>query len=87
MTGLSVLSLARGRTAHLLNLVEGLRRSEVPPAELLVVDMNDAPIAIGECDFPVRLIRMRGENLPLAAARNLAARHARADWLLFLDAD
>ncbi|RXF67936.1 glycosyltransferase family 2 protein [Hansschlegelia zhihuaiae] len=84
---LSVLTLARGRTAHLTNLVEGLRRSDVPPDELVVVDMNDEALAVGACGFPVRLVRLPVEALPLAAARNLAARRSTGRHLLFLDAD
>lgn len=87
MTGLSVLTLARGRTAHLMNLVEGLRRSQTPPAELVVIDMNDQPLSLGPCPFPTRLVRLPGDRLPLAAARNLAARVSAGDKLLFLDAD
>lgn len=87
MTGVSVLTLARGRTAHLLNLIEGLRRCAPAPDELIVVDMNDAPLELPSTPFPLRLVRLAGGALPLAAARNLAARSARNDRLLFLDAD
>lgn len=87
MTGLSVLTLARGRTAHLVNLVEGLRRSQTPPAELVVIDMNDEPLILAPCPFPTRLVRLSGDRLPLAEARNLAARLSAGEKLLFLDAD
>lgn len=87
MTGVSVLTLARGRTAHLHQLVEGLKRCRPLPAELVLVDMNDAPPPIPGAPFPIRRIALRGERLPLATARNLAARSAGGDRLLFLDAD
>jgi GT2 family glycosyltransferase len=87
MTGVSVLTLARGRTAHLRQLFEGLKRCRPLPAELVLVDMNDAPSPIPGAPFPIRRIALRGECLPLAAARNLAARSAVGDHLLFLDAD
>lgn len=87
MTGVSVLTLARGRTAHLYQLVEGLKRCRPLPAELVLVDMNDIPPPIPEAPFSVRRIALGGESLPLAAARNLAARSAGSDHLLFLDAD
>lgn len=87
MTGLSVLTLARGRTAHLRNLLEGLSRSDVPPDELVVVDMNDEPLALGPAPFPMRLARLPEARLPLAAARNLAARLSKGEKLVFLDAD
>lgn len=87
MTGISVLTLARGRTAHLMNLIEGLRRSETGPAELVVIDMNDELVSLAPCRFPARFVRLPGETLPLAAARNLAARLSSGEKLLFLDAD
>lgn len=87
MTGVSVLTLAKGRDDHLANLVEGLRRSARPPDELIVVDMNETAIAPIEADWPVHIHRLGGEALPLAAARNLAANAARRDALLFLDVD
>lgn len=87
MNGVSVLTLARNRTPHLLELVEGLRRSTVTPAELVIVDMNDAPLEAPETPFPTRMIRLEGGALPLAAARNCAAREGLGDILMFLDAD
>lgn len=87
MNGLSVLTLARGRLAHLDNLVEGLRRSATPPDELVIVDMNDEPLRISPTAFAVRIVRIDPTGLPLAAARNSAAALARNDALLFLDAD
>lgn len=87
MTRLGVLTLARGRTAHLRNLIEGLRRSDVAPDELVVVDMNDDPLTLEPAPFAVKLARLPGTRLPLAAARNLAARLSTGEKLLFLDAD
>ena len=87
MTGLSVLTLVRNREAHLLQLVEGLKRSNRRPDELIVVDMSDKPVAIELTAFPVTVDRWRTNGLPLAAARNRAAALARCDQLLFLDVD
>lgn len=88
MIGVSVLTLARNRTPHLVNLIEGLRRSENAPLELVVVDMNDAPLALADAGFPIKVVRLPPDaTLPLAAARNLACRTAAGDRLLFLDAD
>lgn len=86
-SGLSVLTLVRNREAHLHQLVEGLRRSPVPPAELIVVDMSDDPVAIPPQDFPVLIDRLSTDGLPLAAARNRAASLATQESLLFLDVD
>ncbi|WP_262330871.1 glycosyltransferase family 2 protein [Bosea sp. BH3] len=84
---ISVLTLVKNREAHLRNLVEGLRRSDMAPAELVIVDMSDTPVAHPAADFQIRLIRLATEGLPLAEARNLAASHASSPFLLFLDVD
>jgi GT2 family glycosyltransferase len=87
MTGLSVLTLVRNRGAHFDKLVEGLARSSLCPAELIVVDMSDVPLARPAIEFPVEMIRLQTDGLPLAAARNRAAAAASGDRLLFLDVD
>ncbi|WP_395942874.1 glycosyltransferase family 2 protein [Brevundimonas sp.] len=87
MTSLSVLTLVRNRQAHLDQLIEGLRRSRSAPAELVIVDMGDAPVQASAVPCPVRIARIDGASLPLAAARNRAAALASGDHLLFLDVD
>ena len=87
MTPISVLTLVRNREPHLAQLVEGLRRSAMAPAELIVVDMSDQPVAQPDADFPIHIHRLESDALPLAAARNLAASRARSPHLLFLDVD
>jgi GT2 family glycosyltransferase len=87
MAGLSVLTLVRNRDCHLHQLVEGLRRSVRTPDELIVVDMSDTPVSIGPAPFPVVIERFDTEGLPLAEARNRAARRARHSDLVFLDVD
>lgn len=84
---ISVLTLVKNREVHLLHLVEGLHRSAMAPAELVIVDMSDLPVAQPRCDFPVTIIRHEVEGLPLAQARNLAAARAHSEQLLFLDVD
>lgn len=83
----SVLTIVRNRTAHLAQLVEGLRRSERQPGELIVVDMSDEPVPSLAATFPIHIDRFETEGLPLAAARNRAASLARHDKLVFLDVD
>lgn len=84
----SVLTIVRNRAGHLAQLVEGLRRSDAPPHELIVVDMGSAvPVTVEDTVFPCRIDRLDCEGLPLAAARNAAARAAKGDTLLFLDVD
>ncbi|MGF7154743.1 glycosyltransferase family 2 protein [Novosphingobium gossypii] len=87
MRGVSVLTIVRNRSAHLAQLVEGLRRSDRIPDELIVVDMSDEPVDPGPASFPVRIDRFETDGLPLAAARNRAASLARYDQLVFLDVD
>ena len=87
MTTLSALTLVRNRQAHLDRLVEGLMLSASPPDELIVVDLSDASVRLPPLGFPVRVERLAGDALPLAAARNLAAALASGDILLFLDVD
>ncbi|WP_200932928.1 hypothetical protein [Brevundimonas sp. Leaf168] len=71
MTSLSALTLVRNRQAHLDRLVEGLSLSATPPDELVVIDMSDAPVTLPPLSFPVRIERLAGDALPLAAARGL----------------
>ena len=85
---LSVLTIVKNRSAHLAQLVEGLRRSDVLPLELIVVDMGSTvPVAVDTTPFPTQVHRLDRSGLPLAAARNMAARAARGDMMLFLDVD
>lgn len=85
--GVSVLTIVRNRSAHLAQLVEGLRRSDRQPDELIVVDMSGEPIVVGSANFPIRIDRFETVGLPLAAARNRAASQATQEMLVFLDVD
>jgi GT2 family glycosyltransferase len=87
MMGISILTIVRNRSAHLEQLVEGLRRSGRQPDELVVVDMSDVPVNVAPASFPIRIDRFATEGLPLAAARNRAAALARYETLIFLDVD
>ncbi|WCT72680.1 glycosyltransferase [Sphingomonas naphthae] len=85
--GVSVLTIVRNRSHHLRQLVEGLRRSERQPDELVIVDMSDTPVSVAPAGFPIRIDRFETHGLPLAAARNRAAALARFENLIFLDVD
>lgn len=77
---LSVLTIVKDRSAHLAQLIEGLRRSTHYPDELIIVDMaSSPPISVGQAPFPIQIQRLDGPGLPLAAARNCAARAASGD--------
>lgn len=85
--GISVLTLGRGRRAHLARLIEGLCRSTTIPDELIIVDMGGPQIELPSAAFPIRVLLLKEGNLPLAQARNLAAAAAKYEMLLFLDID
>ena len=90
MSAISVLTLVHRRAPHLLNLLEGLRQSERPPDEVVIVYMNEPDdYRLPPLPYPVRSGHVRSEatNLPLAEARNQAAGQAQYDRLVFLDVD
>jgi GT2 family glycosyltransferase len=74
-------------TAHLDSCLAALQRSELPPAELIVVDDGSSD-GSGEVarGFGATVIRSDERRGP-AHARNLGARAAQADIVMFLDAD
>lgn len=90
MRDVSVLTIARGREAHLHNVIRGLAQQTTPPRELVIAAMQEAPYAdLPEAPFPIHqvlLTRPDGE-LPLAAARNAAAAKASGEVLAFVDVD
>lgn len=90
MNAISVLTLVHRRARHLLNLLEGLRQSERPPDEVVIVYMNEpTEYNLPPLPYPVRTVHVHSENtnLPLAEARNRAAAQATHERLVFLDVD
>ena len=87
MDSVSVVTLARGRPDHLHNVVLGLQRQDRPPAELIVAVMQEQGYELPQAGFPIRQITVADGPLPLAAARNAAARAAAGEALVFLDMD
>ena len=83
----SVCTLAHGRARHLANLVEGLARSRLQPAELVVAVMQAELYRLPDAPFPVRQVVLGGNDMPLARGRNAAAGAAAGDLLVFLDVD
>lgn len=87
MSPVSVVTLAKGRPDHLVNLVHGLTQQTLPPAELIVAVMQNELYVLPETPFPIRQIQILADALPLAAARNAAAHAAMGETLVFLDMD
>lgn len=85
---ISVLTIVKSRQEALRNLVAGLERSDLYPAELVIVNMNEPASELVSQNFPIRSFRFNAdERLPLAAARNFAAEQAAFPFMIFLDVD
>lgn len=84
----SVLTIARGRDAHLRNVAAGLAQQTVRPRELVIAHMRPEPYeGLVDLPFPVVQVHVPGDELPLARARNTAADTATGEDLIFLDVD
>jgi len=88
VSDVSLLTLVRGREDHLANLIRGLGAQQHVPCELIIAYMQPEPHrGLPPCPCPVVEVHVEGGPLPLAAARNLAARRASGSMLVFLDVD
>ncbi len=84
---LAVVTLNKGRGAHLARLLEGLAKGRAPD-RCIVVEMGGDTTPLPPLPFPVERVPLAGEGLPLAAARNAGRRAAgEADTLVYLDVD
>ncbi len=82
------------RPLFLAQQLESLRKQEIPPIEVLVVDdgstNDDALTYLKSLDSDFKTIGWKviyQPNKYLGAARNTGVRHARGDYVLFLDDD
>lgn len=96
-SGVSVLTIVKGRQQQLQNQLRGLVLSDQTPAEWVVVGMGESAeptladlMTDLNVPFPVRFATVATDGqheLPLAEARNHAADVARHPLLVFLDVD
>lgn len=84
---ISVLTLVKQRRPPLRHLLESLARMAEPPAELIVVNMDREALRLPPLPFRATVLAAPSPGLPLGHARNLAASHASARYLCFLDVD
>lgn len=90
-TSLSVLTITADRTDRLATMLAAIERSTRRPDEVVAVSMSAdddlAPLRERHPELRTERLLPRGDRLPLAAARNRAARLARGERLVFLDVD
>ena len=63
MSTVSVVTLAKGRPAHLRNVLRGLERQTQRHAEFIIAVMQDMPYDLPEVGFPVRQIIVPGTRI------------------------
>ncbi|KQP31292.1 glycosyl transferase [Methylobacterium sp. Leaf104] len=86
MADTTLITLNKGRDAHLARLLEGVARGPHPEA-CVIVEMGAEPAPLPDYGFPIRRVVLDSPGLPLGRARN-AGRHAAAtERLIFLDVD
>jgi len=83
----TICTLASGRAEHLSNMLLGLDAQLRLPDEVVIAVMQAEPYALPSVRFPVRQLMVGDKGIPLAAARNAAAKAAAGDDLIFLDVD
>jgi len=84
---ISVCTLVDSHSEQFARLVLSLRRSNRPPAELVIGVEPGVRHHIPQASFPVRHVHAPDGGLSLATRLNRAATRANGDLLVFLDAD
>lgn len=88
-TDISLCTIYANRQNHLQNLVKSLLKSQLYPSQLVIVGMNDRLPDLPATPFAISTAKINTSDgrLPLAAARNKAAKIATGAKLIFLDVD
>jgi len=84
----SVIIPTHNRLDFLRESLRSVFGQTLPPLEVLVSDdgSTDGTAAMAAAEFPLAQVLAQPNRGP-SAARNLGIRHARGDWLAFLDSD
>ena len=88
---ISVVTIVKGRRRQLANLVRGLNACSPLPSELVVGAMDELHREeLPAAPYPIRIVAVPQSDtghLPLARARNAAARASSGETIVFLDVD
>lgn len=85
---ISVCTLVHDREKHLQRMLRGLVEQTLRPSEVIIARMNEPACGtLSGYPFAVKEIEVTHDLLPLAKARNDAARNARYGKLVFVDVD
>lgn len=86
---ISLITIAANKNNHLNNLLEAISLQTVLPREVIIIDMHGDVKINKEYNFftKVQALNFSGDSLPLAAGKNLGARKAWEEDLIFLDVD
>jgi len=77
----SVIVPTRNRTTYMRDLLEDLRKQELLPAEVIIVDQSDVRESLTDC------IQLFDSNVGPCRARNLGIERSIGDIIIFLDDD
>jgi len=86
---LSLITIFSGRHQHLKNQLTGIARGTSMPDEIIIVGINEKYNTAEFPALPIKFMNIdwEGKYLPIAKARNLGAKYAENEFLIFLDVD
>ncbi|WP_316757564.1 glycosyltransferase family 2 protein [Pedobacter aquatilis] len=88
MPDFSIVTLVKGRRKQLSNLLDSICKSTLMPNDVQIVCMDDPRNILIPPGLNVEIHWLeKGDNLPLAAARNMGFDFAKTNRIIFIDAD